>query len=33
MDNQWANVQGGGGLLDVPERQWLELAEVKLTTL
>jgi hypothetical protein len=33
MDNQWANVQGGGGLLDVPQRQWLELSEVTLTTL
>lgn len=33
MDNQWATVQGSGGLLAVPQRQWLELAEVQLTTL
>ena len=25
MDNQWATLQGSGGLLDVPQRQWMEL--------
>lgn len=33
VDNQWATVQGASGLLPVPHRQWLELAEVQLTTL
>lgn len=30
MDNQWATVDGEGGLLDIPQRQWLELAEINL---
>lgn len=33
MDNQWATVQGQGGLLPIPQRQWLELADLQLTTL
>jgi hypothetical protein len=31
MDNQWATLQGGGGLLDVPQKQWMELAEVRIS--
>lgn len=28
MDNQWATIEGEGGLLEVGERQWMELAEL-----
>jgi hypothetical protein len=30
MDNQWATIDGAGGLLNVPQRQWLELGEVQI---